>query len=301
MPPSSSDGPAGQRRDGSPPAPSARQRLLRQQRHLVSLEPRFLGLLLTTLLPVLLLPLTANRTGPSAWLVPLLYSLLIQQSIRTLPVLRPSPGAMTLVRAYRLLGVLAAGGLWLPVLTGGWPIPGVRLVVLLLCTIFAVATSIRLVRLLARVPRVNVLVMAGAAAGYLYLGLTGGLVATAIQVLHRGSFSLGSDASHELLLDRLTYFSFVTIGGLGYGDIVPTNATGERFVVLLSVASTLYVVLLVGLLLGRFIATEELEFELEALVDEAEDPTTPLGARLATNDERTGTDRSPDQPGPRDP
>jgi hypothetical protein len=264
----------------------SRQRLLRQQRQLVSLEPRFLGLLVTTLLPVVLLPLTANRTGPSAWLVPLQYSLLIQQSIRTLPVLRPSPGAASLVRAYRLLGALAAAGLWLPVLTGGWPNPGVRLVVLLCCTVFALTTSVRLAQLLAGVPRVNVLVMAGAAAGYLYLGVTGGLVATAIQVVNPGSFSLGSEASHELLLDRLTYFSFLTIGGLGYGDIVPTNPTGERFVMLLSVASTLYVVLLVGLLLGRFIATEQLEFELEALVDEADDPSTPLGARLVSGGER---------------
>ena len=262
----------------------------------MSLEPRFLGLLVTTLLPVLLLPLTANRTGPGAWLVPLQFSLLIHQSIRTLPVLRSSPWAASLVRSYRLLGSLAAAGLWLPVLAGAWPYPGVRLVVLWFCAVFAVATSVRLVQLLARVPRVNVLVMAGAAAGYLYLGLTGGLVATAIQLLHPGSFSLGHDASHELLLDRLTYFSFVTIGGLGYGDIVPTNAIGERFVMLLSVASTLYVVLLVGLLLGRFIATEQLELELEALVDEAGDPSTPLGARLAANDGQAGMERSAGQP-----
>ncbi len=268
------------------PGSGSRLELLRQQRHLVGLEPRFLGLLATTVLPVLLLPLTASRTGPGAWLVPLQYSLLILQSIRTLPVLRPSRRARAVVGAYRLLGGLAAAGLWLPVLAGAWPNPQVRVTVLVLCTVFAVVTSCRLVRLLARVPRVNGLVMAGAAAGYLYLGLSGGLVATAIQVLHPGSFSLGAHASHELLLDRLTYFSFVTIGGVGYGDIVPTNATGERFVLLLSVASTLYVVLLVGLLLGRFIATEQLELELEALVDEADDPSTRFGARLAGSEGR---------------
>ena len=101
--------------------------------------------------------------------------------------------------------------------------------------------------------------MAGAAAGYLHLGLTGGVLATATQVMVPGSFNLGEAASHQLVLDRLTYFSFVTIAGIGFGDVVPANAVGERFVILLSVASTLYVALLVALLLGRFIASEEVE------------------------------------------
>jgi hypothetical protein len=148
---------------------------------------------------------------------------------------------------------------------------------MVLLSLFFLATSLRLVRLLARVPRVNGLVMAGAAAGYLHLGLTGGVLATATQVLVPGSFSLGAAASHQLLLDRLTYFSFVTIAGVGYGDVLPSNAVGERFVILLSVASTLYVALLVGLLLGRFIASEEVvmleEDQLE--LERADGPGNP--------------------------
>jgi hypothetical protein len=52
---------------------------------------------------------------------------------------------------------------------------------------------------------------------------------------------------------------------------------GERFVILLSVASTLYVALLVGLLLGRFIASEEVEMlEDDALErDQADGPGQP--------------------------
>ena len=99
--------------------------------------------------------------------------------------------------------------------------------------------------------------MAGAAAGYVLLGLTGGMMATAIQVINAHTFILNRTAHKELILDRLTYYSFITIGGLGYGDIVPGNALGERFAILMSLASTLYVALLVGLLLGRFIASEE--------------------------------------------
>ena len=80
-----------------------------------------------------------------------------------------------------------------------------------------------------------------------------------------------------MLLDRLTYFSFVTIAGVGYGDVLPANAVGERFVILLSVASTLYVALLVGLLLGRFIASEEVEMleEDELGLDRIDGPGPP--------------------------
>jgi hypothetical protein len=126
--------------------------------------------------------------------------------------------------------------------------------------LFALMSSVRLILLLARVPRVNGQVMAGAAAGYILLGLTGGVLATATEAFIPGTFLLGISPSRQMMLDRLTYFSFVTLAGLGYGDVLPGNAFGERFAILLSVSGTLYVVLLVGLLLGRFIASEEVRF-----------------------------------------
>jgi hypothetical protein len=91
------------------------------------------------------------------------------------------------------------------------------------------------------------------------------VIATATDLYLPGSFHLGQVTDQELRLDRLTYFSFVTIAGLGPGDIVAGNALGERFVMLRSVSSTLYVALLVGLLLGRFIASQEVAYLEEDL------------------------------------
>ena len=139
----------------------------------------------------------------------------------------------------------------------------------MLLSLFFLVTSVRLVQRLARAPRVNARVMAGACAGYLLLGITGGVIATATDVFVPGSFRLDAVVDHELLLDRLTYFSFVTIASLGPGDIVAGNAVGARFVLLLSVSSTLYVAMLVGLLLGRFIASQEVEYLEEDLRAEA--------------------------------
>jgi len=225
------------------------QRLLRVER-------QFVPLLITTLLPILLLPWTAHGQLFSHLTLAAVLSLLIGQTLRSLPLLIPSPWGALWVGAYRLLGLASLVVVWGPLQLGLQTGGNYRFGYWLLA-LFFVLSSARLVRLLAQVPRVNVQVMAGAAAGYVLLGLTGGMIATAIQVINPHTFILDRTAGKEIILDRLTYYSFITIGGLGYGDIVPGNAFGERFAILMSLASTLYVALLVGLLLGRFIASEQ--------------------------------------------
>ena len=258
-----------------------RQAQLRFQRRLVNLEPQFLPLLLSVLLPVVLLPATTLHMRGFRWLLPVLLSILIVQSLRALPALSDSPLGRLVVTLHRLLGFSAMGTLWLlTVLELNGRVTVLRFAVLVLVGLFSLIASIKLIFLLARVPRVNGRVMAGAGAGYFYLGLTGGLIAAALQVVIPGTFSMGEAGGHELLVDRLTYFSFVVLAGLGLGDVLPHNALGERFVILLSVSGTLYQAVLMGLLIGRYIATESVELEFDALADEAEDPASPLAARL---------------------
>jgi len=254
----------------------------RFHRQLVKLESQFVPLLCSVLLLVVLLPVTAAPGSSFHWLLPLLLTFLITQSLRALPGLKPNRLSMAMVTVQRILGISAIATMWgLALVEQRGPYLILRFMVLLLTGLFSLLASLRLVMVLARVPRVNAEVMAGAAAGYIYLGLTGGLVAAALQVLVPGTFSLGSMGSHELLIDRLTYFSFVVLAGLGLGDVLPHNYLGERFVILLSLSGTLYLALLMGLLIGRFIATQEVELEFDALADEVEDPDSPIGGRLA--------------------
>lgn len=243
----------------SPARKRWRERRRLEAQRLIALEKRFLPLLLTAVLPILLMPFTARYGWQGHALLALVFNLLIVQSIRTLPVMTGVPYARPRQAFFCGIGLVGSIGLWVPVASGEWPGGSFHAGEMVLLSLFFLITSTRLVRVLARVPRVNGQVLGGAAAGYLHLGLTGGVLATATQVLVPGSFSLGETAGQQLLLDRLTYFSFVTVAGVGYGDVLPANAVGERFVILLSVASTLYMALLVGLLLGRFIASEEVE------------------------------------------
>lgn len=245
------------------------QRLRRQ-------EGRYVALLLATLLPILLLPLTANPHRAGAVVLAVVFTLLILQSLHTLSP--PGSRLFTLMgrKGFALLGLVSLVAVWIPALRGSWQPLSLQAAVMSLLSLFFLVSSVRLVRLLARAPRVNARVMAGASAGYLLLGITGGVLATASNVFVPGSFRLDAVVDHELVLDRLTYFSFVTIAGLGPGDIVAGNAVGERFVVLLSVSSTLYVAMLVGLLLGRFIASQEVEIlEEEQIVAQARQRDAP--------------------------
>lgn len=234
----------------------------RLERRLIAQERQYMPFLVAALLPVLLMPM-ANSAGsmPQPLVAPVVFDLLALQSLLTLPVLQPSWRARFYGRIYQLLAVLTAVLVWVPALFQDSPAGHLRAGGLLLIAVFFIATSVRLVQLLARVPRVNLPVLAGAAGGYVHLGLTGGMVATALQVLMPGTFSLGAVSSHEALTDRLLYYSFVTVSGLGYGDVLPGSPVGERFAILLSISSTLYVSLLVGLLLSRVIAYEAAELE----------------------------------------
>jgi len=247
------------------------------QRRLVKLEHQFVPLLLSVLLPVAALP-----SGRFYWLLPVLLTAQVVQSLRSLPALGFGHLSRVVLALQRVLGYGAITGMWMLTLVdhhSGYLL--LRLGVLLFSGLFSLLASLKLVLLLARVPRVNAQVIAGAAAGYIYLGLTGGLVASALQVVNPGTFTLGIETGHVLLMDRLTYFSFVVLAGLGLGDVLPNNPLGERFVILLSLSGTLDLALLIGLLIGRFIATQEVELEFDALADEVEDADSPIAARIA--------------------
>ena len=55
---------------------------------------------------------------------------------------------------------------------------------------------------------------------------------------------------YGLLNDNLSYFSFVTLTTLGYGDIVPVSGPAKTFSTLEAIVGQLYIALLVARLVG---------------------------------------------------
>lgn len=221
-------------------------------------ERWFAPFLLSTLLPVLVAPFT-NMEGN-----------LVQQMLQPLSILtmlmiaaRIVPNDLLEIRSwkpYRLYPAWAALCcclVGLRYLFGQHMTQGSHALIMSMMSVFYIATAIALVLILARVPRVNEAVLCLGAAGYVHLGLTGGQLATAIEMLRPGSFNLGRMLQGEELVERLNYFSFVTVGTLGYGDVLPTTKEAESFSVLLSATGALYVSLMIGLLLSRYITTKQ--------------------------------------------
>jgi hypothetical protein len=231
-------------------------------------ERHFPLFLLTAVLPIVLFPV-ANLDGTllQRLAMPLAVTLLVMQSLRALPAWVAHWGGLRLNGIYRLLGLWSALSVWWPVLAAHRPPFVLHLLIVAMRALFYLLTAVRIIQVLANSDRVSARTLCLGAAGYVHLGLTAGLMATVLQLIDPDSFNLGAMALHEELMARLSYFSFVTLGSLGYGDVVPASPVGESFAVLLSISSTLYLSLLIGLLLSRFIASQEGEL-IEKLEEE---------------------------------
>jgi voltage-gated potassium channel len=181
---------------------------------------------------------------------------------------------------YRLFGVLGLGALLAWLFTPAqqrWS----GLLLLLVLAVFVFWSLLRLLVLLRQEDVITRSVLGGAIAGYLMLGITGGLILSVLETLQPGSFvdlisSKGSDVirSHamtdaisgqvwDLDFSRLNYFAFVSITTVGYGDIVPVRRMAQMACVTLSIVGPLYIAIVMGLLISRYTVQTQLEEELE--------------------------------------
>lgn len=70
----------------------------------------------------------------------------------------------------------------------------------------------------------------GTVCGYLFLGLAWAVIFSLIEDFRPGSFEISPslisvDGLDSSLRQVLTYFSFVTLTTIGYGDVLPTSPT----------------------------------------------------------------------------
>jgi hypothetical protein len=95
----------------------------------------------------------------------------------------------------------------------------------------------------------------GAFCGYLLLGIIFGHVFCVVETLVPGSFQASAGMpSHSPNDDRLhaflTYFSFMTLTTIGYGDIVPLSQAARALVVVEAVLGQFYIVVVMAELIG---------------------------------------------------
>ncbi len=139
---------------------------------------------------------------------------------------------------------------------------------LLALTCFTGWSLKRLVGCLSTESRVGQRVLAGALAGYLLLGISGGLLLSALETIQPGSFLATHDrmmlnpvpmdlhGQEKIVLGldflHINYFAFVSLTTVGYGDIIPIRPAAQMTSIALSVSGPIYIAVVMGLLISRF-------------------------------------------------
>ena len=196
------------------------------------------------------------------WATHLGYSLIAL--LLTQVMTRGEPEPIWSQRLYRGLGLVSVATLWLWLLT---PLELINSgVPLALSWSLLVGWSvIRLVKRFAVEPRVNDALLMGATAGYLHIGLTTGLVMSALETIQPGSFEplvldaveQGSVLAAAEAFSTLNYYAFVCLTTVGFGDISPMLPLARMVSVTTSIAGPLYLAAVMGVLIGRFASNLE--------------------------------------------
>jgi len=95
-------------------------------------------------------------------------------------------------------------------------------------------------------------VIAGAICGYLLIGLMWASFYSVLEALQPGSFQVPEHLSTDSSI--FTYYSYVTLTTLGFGDIIPMTNQARSLSVLESVAGPVYLAVLVARLIGMGIS-----------------------------------------------
>ena len=95
----------------------------------------------------------------------------------------------------------------------------------------------------------------GAVCGYLLLGIIWSLLYSAVETASPGSFNMPSRGDAEVVdasPDRgvLSYYSFITLATVGYGDVTPTTPLARTLAWMEAVAGQFYLAVLVAGLVG---------------------------------------------------
>ncbi|MFL0770402.1 MAG: potassium channel family protein [Prochlorococcus sp.] len=165
-------------------------------------------------------------------------------------------------RVYKLLVIVALISLWIWLLT---PIQliysGIPLA--LSWSVLVGWSVLRLLKQLNTEDKVNCSVLMGASAGYLLIGLTAGLVMSAVETIQPGSFQplqlpSGFGGVSDLSVisagetsAEINYFAFVCLTTVGFGDITPQLPIARMLSVATSIIGTLYLAVVMGVLIGR--------------------------------------------------
>ena len=119
--------------------------------------------------------------------------------------------------------------------------------------------AVLIVASLFRHPSVSPDSVFGAVCGYLLLGMAWGVLYAMLDAARPGSFEVGTRLAEQVWADQsrihlFTYYSFVTLTTVGYGDVTPVSAPARTCAWLEALTGQFYLAVLVAGLVGALLA-----------------------------------------------
>ena len=122
---------------------------------------------------------------------------------------------------------------------------------------FIVIVSL-LIRQIANEQEVNTRLIFGSIAGYLLLGIIFSIFTAIIIQNDPGAFNIAPEEienmNHTLKMSVSNYWVFITMGTLGYGDILPLKPYTRSFSTFIVIVGQFYIAIIVAMLVGKFAA-----------------------------------------------
>lgn len=111
---------------------------------------------------------------------------------------------------------------------------------------------IEVMRQITKAKEIRINVIIGSFCGYMILSLVALFSYLFIELNFRGSFHGITQNNISQVYNELSYFSFITLTSIGFGDIYPITDMSRLIVAFFGMAGQFYMVAVVGIIISRF-------------------------------------------------
>jgi voltage-gated potassium channel len=153
--------------------------------------------------------------------------------------------------------LLAVTSVGLAVINDYYPSKGLDFTLMAILLTFTVISASLATTHLFGDDRVSANRLMGGICIYLLIGLTWSVLYSALMLMDPTSFAGFSVTGEESTYWEMTYFSFVTLTTLGYGDITPVTSGAKALAYSEAVAGELYIAVLIGALVGSYMSEKK--------------------------------------------